>query len=231
MSELILIPCSGSKVEGSAPIQQERRATDDLNTEYTKKLKLLRNNIFNAFNLTSKVKIDEFMPAYRRYTGNIYSKIPKLAWENLKENKGLEIIIISAYYGIIYWDEPIICYNIAMSDNISPKRKLNTWWRKKGLTEIVAHFINNKEYDNVKSLLSISYQAALQGIHSKISTRWLQYEYPKLGSGSDYYRGVDIKNLLLDKNFHCPNCNFGKIRRISRIEFHCTFCDQNFQKK
>ena len=127
MKELILIPYSRNKEPCGEKYLEGREIERDLDKEYREKLYVLRKQVAEAFHINlpgGRTSREGYLrPAYQRYIGNIYSKIPHNAWNVLNKNKDLETVIVSALYGIIYWDEYIIDYNVAMSDKISEKEK------------------------------------------------------------------------------------------------------------
>ena len=62
------------------------------------------------------------MEAYERYTGTysqIYRQISSGSWEKLRKSQNLDLVIVSALYGLVRFDEPIQNYNITMKDNNS----------------------------------------------------------------------------------------------------------------
>jgi len=119
MKELILIPCSGTKHPGGRSFIQGRKITDQFTETNTELLQRLRQHVAESFGIDlPKGKNPEDGPlksAFERYSGNLYSQIPIYAWAKLKEKKDMDLVIISALYGMVYWDEPIIDYNVCQS--------------------------------------------------------------------------------------------------------------------
>lgn len=229
--ELILIPCSGRKTPDGSLSLEGRQLIEALSTPKSQKLKRLRKKVAGSFNIDLSSGSSErcLMPAYKRYSGNLYKKISSHAWEELKNREDLEVVIISALYGAIYWDEPIIDYDVDMTKNIKEGRRLNTWWRKNGLPEIVSAYIEGKDHDVVRSFLSGDYRKALLNIQEKVDPTWLLYEYPALGSGSNYYRGRDVSDAIMNRNVVCPNCSSKKTRRISKDRYGCVSCKEEYR--
>jgi cytoplasmic iron level regulating protein YaaA (DUF328/UPF0246 family) len=233
MKELIIIPCSGSKNPYGNKSVMGREITKELDTTSKQKLYRLRQMVSNFFDigLTNGMNPQSGMlkPAYKRYSGNLYNKIAESSWNKIANSKDADLVIVSALYGIIYYDEPIINYNVAMGDNTLGKQKLYTWWKQNQLEDILAEYINTKEYTLVRSFLSGDYKKALPKIESKINAHWLQYQYPNLGSGSNYYRGKDVNNIINNALKFCPKCNSRLTKRISRNEFVCENCNDSYE--
>ncbi len=226
MEELLLIPCCGSKVSGGIIGKQGRKVEDTLDESSRKRLRVLRKEVAGSFGFNFD---DEKLPAFKRYSGNLYGKISDGTWKILSQDSDLELAIISALYGVILWDEYIINYNVAMGDNIYAGRKLNTWWRQHGLADIVASFIARKKVRRVRSFLSGDYRQAVSGPMNTWDGVWLQYEYPGLGSGSNYYRGEDVTRVIRDRGIACPACASRETRRIARNSFECLECGGTYE--
>ena len=229
--ELVMIPCSGRKTPDGSLSLKGRELIEDLPSSQSQKLKRLRDHIAGSFDieLSSKSSEMSLMLAYKRYAGDLYNKISSNTWEELESRKDLEVVIISALYGAIYWDEPIIDYDVEMTENIKKRRRLNTWWRKNGLPEIVSSHIKEEDYDVVRSFLSGSYRKALLDLEKRVDPTWLLYGYPGLGSGSNHYRGKDVSDAILERNIVCPDCNSKKTRRISRKKYGCVSCGKEYR--
>jgi len=229
MNELILIPCSRSKNPGGKKSISGRKITDQLNEMNSQELYRLCQQVAISFNIDLKngknPDSELLKPAFKRYSGNLYKQIPHSAWIELDKRDDIDLVIVSALYGLIYWDEPIINYNVAMSNTIKPRRKLYNWWKQNRLENILATFLKNKKYHIVRSFLSGDYKKAIPQIESKIDCHWLHYEYPSLGFGSNYYRGKDVANVLNDIKTNCPECSSRHTRRISRNEYICESCN------
>ncbi len=227
--ELIMIPCSGRKTPEGFHSSEGRQIKGDLQPSDARKLEKLRKKVADSFNISLDSPEQSLLPAYKRYSGNLYKKISEQAWKELDNREDVELVIISALYGVIYWDEPIIHYDIELTDPIKSRRRLNTWWKKKGLTEILSNYIEGEKYDVVRSFLSGNYRKALLDLEDKVDPICLLYEYPSLGSGSNYYRGKDIDDAILDRNIVCPDCNSKKTRRISRKKYGCVSCGKEYK--
>jgi len=141
----------------------------------------------------------DYLEAYERYKGNLYSKISRSSWNKLKRSKELELIIVSALYGLVNWNEPIRNYNRTMDDHVHPRRRLNTWWSRETLSGILLDFIIANKINTVHSFLSEKYAQAVQALpfdlkHNKVEYRY--HSYSRFRSGSNYHRGVGVNTLI-----------------------------------
>jgi len=195
MKRLILIPCCARKRPGGKDVEG-RRIEGDIGSDYKEKLLGMRSTVAGSFNIDLDSG-EELLPAFVRYNGHLYSKVPNKAWENLNSMDDTEVVIISALYGLIYWDQPIINYDIEMDESIFPGRWLNTWWKNNSLSNILSDYIKENKFEKVDSLLSNNYQRAISRAERKAGIKWETYDYTGLGSGSNYHRGKDLKKLLL----------------------------------
>jgi len=140
-----------------------------------------------------------YMRAYERYCGQLYSKISRESWEKLNGHPDLSLIIVSALYGILRHDEFIRNYDRQMKDKIEG-RQLKTWWRNKGLCDILLDYVKRNKIEVVHDFLSEDYSEAIKPFQSKIKELGLRYEYHKFGSefgsGSNCYRGEEVNELI-----------------------------------
>ncbi len=231
MKELLLIPCSNSKNEGGQLDLKGRTAEENLSAVDRNRLVKMRQELASAFNVNlSKTEgtISPLMPAYRRYSGNLYGQVRDAVWTQLGDRDDVDLGIVSALYGLIYWDEPIVKYNISMRDKVRGRVKLHTWWKRNGLGEVLAEFITSNRYDRIRALLSGDYGLAVRGVEGRTDAEWLTYEYRGLGSGSNYYRGRDINRVLAD-DVTCPRCTSRSTRRVSKNDYRCNSCSSTYR--
>ncbi len=141
----------------------------------------------------------EFMRAYDRYSGNLYSKISKSSWEKLNRSQNLSLVIVSAFYGILKHNEPIRNYNRAMDREIVEGVLLKTWWKRQGLHEILLDYIAENEIKVVHDFLSKNYSEAIWPLQNKakeLGVEYVRHDYFGFGSGSNYRRGEDVEKLI-----------------------------------
>jgi cytoplasmic iron level regulating protein YaaA (DUF328/UPF0246 family) len=210
--ELIVIPCCDRKNPGGESSYKNNAKHNVLEILPRKEAAGLieaRRTIAEIKNLPAGrdlgLNIDEseihYLPAYKRYNGNLYKQISDSSWRKLLETQELDLLIISALYGIIFWDEPIRNYNLMMNGNLRPGRWLNTWWRRRGLPGYIRLVIQNQEYKKVHMLLSIPYKDAISGFRERSlrSIEFPRYDLSKYGSGSTHHRGVKVEEII--RNF------------------------------
>lgn len=180
---------------------------NNLSLEAGNKLMELRRQVGMAFNEKQGPDLGfddgepkiEYLEAYRRYQGNLYSKISKSSWNRLTQTEESKLIVVSALYGLVNWNEPIRYYDRTMDDNIRPRRKLNTWWSHGQLSDILLDFVIENRIKIVHSFLSDKYSHAVYNLSSGLVKNNVEYNfhsYPGLGSGSNYHRGNDVNALI-----------------------------------
>ncbi len=225
LNELILIPCSCKKGFNSKfedIVSCDKTFTEGLDEEYREKLNSLQKEVAESFNINLKDNEDK-IPACKIYQGKLYSQLDSDIWNDLNKDNKKEVLIVNPLYGVINWSEPIIDHNLTMEDNINSHR-LNTWWKHNGISDILANYIINKNSDLIRSLLPVSHKKSMPFIQYNIEVDWLQYDYPKLRSGSNYYRGWDLSRIIRGDDIICPECESVKTKRISKEYFGCVEC-------
>lgn len=106
-----------------------------------------------------KVKTPGFIPAYKRYHGSkrggVYPMIHKAINDGyLPEN--LDILIISAKYGLLEWAEPIEYYNQKMNDKRASELRPS-------IQSDLESFLSAKDYDQIFINLGEKYRKTLKG--------------------------------------------------------------------
>ena len=114
-----------------------------------------------------------YLPAYKRYKSRFFNGLLKAApnfWENLHQYS-VEILFVSAAYGLLLWDEPIQNYDCnflvqIQSESREKGRKLEEFW-KDTLTSTLCNFLCEAKKKNpivmIYDLLSDeSYQNAIR---------------------------------------------------------------------
>ncbi len=206
---LILIPCCGSKRSGG--ITEYNASTSILrflSNSAGEKLLQLRQELFERFSIPmgqdvivqSEIPI-EFLEAHRRYTGTysqLYREISLSSWEKVRTTSNLTLLIVSALYGLLRFDESIRNYNKAMSDKVGPF-KLKTWWKHQRLCEILLDFIRENQITEVHHVLSNDYSMALSGCKQPSGVEFLIHDFSQYGSGSNNHRGKWVNTFI--RNF------------------------------
>ena len=102
-----------------------------------------------------KDKTPELIPALMRYKGPLYTTLHKASRER-RFPKSLDILIVSAKYGLLKSDEPIEDYDQRIDDNRA--KELRPSIQKK-----FEAFLDGKDYDQLFNGLWKDYQALLEG--------------------------------------------------------------------
>lgn len=202
-------------------IHDGKNFKDNLDEEYKNKLERLQKQVAKSFNIN--LEEGKKKPAYRIYQGKLYSQLESEVWTDLQENDNKDVCIVNPVYGFIYWHESIIEHDITMEDKIGSNR-LNTWWKHNGISDILINYIINNDFDLIRSLLPVSHKKSMPFIQYNLDVDWLQYDYPKLRSGSNYYRGWDLARIIREYDILCPECESRKTKRISKEYFGCIKC-------
>jgi cytoplasmic iron level regulating protein YaaA (DUF328/UPF0246 family) len=148
----------------------------------------------------------EFLPAYSRYKGRTFSKVTEEAWTELIKKDDLDCVILSAYYGLIHYDEPIRNYEIKQVTKLPSGPTIGRFWKNSGAEHWLFDYIENNQIDDVKFVLSTSYSDIIQ--KEKLMNRLKdelgvpsEDQQFKHGGGmkSMTLRGQYINDLLLNK--------------------------------
>ncbi|MHA2032972.1 MAG: peroxide stress protein YaaA, partial [Candidatus Kariarchaeaceae archaeon] len=103
-----------------------------------------------------------FLPAYSRYKGRTFSKVTEEAWTSLIEDDNFDCVILSAYYGLIRFDEPIRNYEIKQVTKLPSGTAIGKFWKASGAENWLFDYIENNQVENVKFVLSTSYSDIIQ---------------------------------------------------------------------
>jgi len=182
-----------------------RRILDVISENYKDRLLSSRQEVAKAIGESAAPDLGSpvnergvtFLPAFKRYDGNLYRQITERTWKNLGRSNRVDVIIVSGLYGLVFWDEPIRYYNVMMNQSLWLGRRLCTWWKRHGLPEILSSIIRNIGYSEIHDFLSTHYRTAVntyQKLNPSIEAHI--HNYTGLGSGADYHRGRDINDLI-----------------------------------
>ncbi len=192
---LALIPESTRKAKGGdPPAPQAASVLADLPRETRMRLEALRGEMASA---ASEAVSDDgaYLPAYLRFQGNMYRHIPPEAWEQRSE--GVEVLIVSALYGLLASREPAVRYDCSMAEPLGSLGKLNRWWRDHGLPEILAAYVTRVGPRQVVDLLSLEYREAVSGYAARLGGIPVKtINFPGLGRGSQPRRGRIVTEVL-----------------------------------
>lgn len=192
---LVLIPESTRKAKGGDPIDPKASGVvDELPREARARLESLRGEMASAAAATIKDPA-AFLPAYRRFQGNMYRRIEQESWE--KRHEGVEVFIVSGLYGLLASREPAVAYGCSMAETLEPLGKLNRWWHDHGLPGILAEAVKKTRPRQVIDLLSLEYREAVTGYAAQapgIPARTIDFR--GLGRGSQPRRGKMVDEIL-----------------------------------
>lgn len=213
MSEvLILTPCSGSKWKGGTTIYNaDKSILNYLSNSYREHLLRLRRELFEYFSFPSGQDVGyqnqsddkiNYMEAYKRYTGmhsQLYRQVSPVSWDELKKTREkLDLVIVSALYGLVKHEEPIRWYDKTMKDD-RDGQTLKVWWRKQGLCAILMDYIERNGISEVHNVLSNDYNEALKGCFENLPIKYSYHDFSMYRSGSNAYRGKWVDNFI--RNF------------------------------
>ena len=202
--EVILIACCQRKSSGGIlDYKRPFSLNSTLSSSRIDRLMNARKELANILNLSPGLDtgFDQhnqellFLPAYQRYTGNVYKRSQFAIL--FPKTTSIRILIISAFYGLLDADDLIREYDLAMNDTLPNGTKVKTWWKRKSLGGIVEEYIRGINPSKIHDLLSGHYRDALQPWPpERLRNNMITYSYPGLGFGADWRRGNDLKSIL-----------------------------------
>ncbi len=192
---VVLIPESTRKAKGGdAASSQTASFPALLPRESRARLEALRSGMDPAAAATVPDP-GAFLPAYLRFQGNMYRRIPREAWEGRAE--GVEVVIVSGLYGLLLSREPAVAYGCSMAEELEPLGKLNRWWHDHGLPGILAEGLARLEPRRVVDLLSLEYREAVSGYATGLGRIPVTtIDFRGLGRGSQPRRGKMVAEIL-----------------------------------
>ena len=193
---LVLIPESTRKAKGGGPASAGERAFDEaLPRDVRRRLAVLQEQVLEAAP-DSVADPAAFLPAFRRYRGNMYRAIGEEAWE--RRLPGVEVLIVSGLYGVVASRDPVVQYDVSMAEPVERLGKLNRWWREHGLPAILHAYLEAVHPPEVVDLLSLEYRDAVEGYAEGLrATKVKTIDFRGLGRGSQPRRGRRVAELLL----------------------------------
>lgn len=192
---LVLIPESTRKAKGGGAAADESPSFDEpLPRDVRRRLAFLRDQVREA--APDAIRDPKaFLPAYRRFRGNMYRAIGEEAWE--RRVAGVEVLIVSGLYGLVASREPVLQYECSMAEPVGRLGKLNRWWRDHGLPAILHAYLEAVHPPEVVDLLSLEYREAVEGYAAGLrGARVRTIDFRGLGRGSQPRRGKKVTELL-----------------------------------
>ena len=216
MKTLIITASSKSKRKENHIFQKTSKPfSTSISDKSSQELLDARNSLLKEFNFpkgpdthNNLEQTDEeaFLPAYSRYKGRTFSKVTEEAWTSLIKDDNFDCVILSAYYGLIRFDEPIRNYEIKQVTKLPSGSSIGIFWKNSGAENWLFDYIKTNEVEDVKFVLSTSYSNIIQ--KEKLMNRLKnELDIPsedqqfKHGGGmkSMTLRGQYINDLLLNK--------------------------------
>jgi len=205
--KLILISCCNTKEEGgSIEYHQPSNLEKLVGTSSFQRLMAARYELACILKLAPGpdlgfIKADpalRYMPAYLRYKGVVYQR--SRIREKLPKSKPIRVLIVSTLYGLVDAYDDIRNYDLAMDETLPTGQKGFTWWKQRGLGEILCNYVNNLNPVVVHDLLTVNYRKALGSWQDCVNNIEIKpHEYPGEGIGSLSHRGYDLRAFLEDR--------------------------------
>ncbi len=174
---LILIPCSDNKQvdpeASTAPpmngVEELRRRLHALLRERLE-IRARERNLEGLFNERAPRT-----PAFRLYRGALYKELTGDWSLRVVGGDGpVEILIVSAAYGLVHPTEALATYDVKMGDRADELAKVYRFWHREGLPRLLEEYLNGSSITHVWSLLPDS-EPALQ-YHRVFKPLWVHAE-------------------------------------------------------
>ncbi|MFN4227840.1 MAG: peroxide stress protein YaaA [Candidatus Ratteibacteria bacterium] len=224
---LILIPCCKRKKEHpscdySTPLTGIEQLRNQL-LEYIKKafeLSKKPENQKGILNLNASLT-----KAIDLYNGRFY----KVAGENLRkimtgQYPSINVLIVSAFYGLAKLDEGLKLYDLRMDDKLN-NMKIYQFWQQNQLWKILQNYIVQNSISYIWSLLSFPYHCVFNDLWSQSEKLKIQVIHVKINIQSNaiiYYRAKWL-NWILDTNPNYLTLNPFPPNKIPNIPYQITY--------
>lgn len=163
---LILIPCSSSKTQPRAPAPgaEPLEGLSGMREALLSKLGPMRD--LNELPANRKGVGDPSppaVPAIDLYSGKLHTAASRsLRAVADGAHPDVEVLIVSAIYGLVRLTEPIRQYDLTMADPIGDGRRVFQYWTDAGLCNVLEAHIEEEGITNVWSLLPDSAPSSSQ---------------------------------------------------------------------
>jgi hypothetical protein len=200
---VLLIACSGTKVPGGSPwpdppvvglLDQlqpaDRTVVLSMRRSLASRAKAVAGPDLGRTSLRAR-----YRPASLRYDGNLYRRVTQDLWPKQGDSC---VIIVSALYGLVLPWEPIQDYDLSMKSPFGYRTPVHTVWRQAHFGAVFEQWAAAHGIRAVIDLLTKEYRAALDDLTNlyQLGIKRVLFEYPCRGSGANYDRGDDLKELL-----------------------------------
>ena len=192
---VVLIPESTRKARGGSPGAPEVDSiAAALPPSIRAKLEGLRDEVLQK-SPKGSVRPGGLFPAYRRFQGNMYMSIPEEAWTQRAPN--VEIVIASGLRGLVASRDTVPAYALSMAEPTPPFGKMNRWWHDRGLSGILASYLDSIQPRVVVDLLSLEYRQSVAGYAAGLKGIDVRtVDFPGMGRASQPLRGEQIARIL-----------------------------------
>jgi len=194
---LVLIPCSSAKESRSSSLKPENPVEGILP---------LREHMVG---LVGDIASGTAVPAVSLYDGALYKKCRE-SIEAIASGQypDVDLLIVSAYYGIVHPAEPIAKYDLHMGNEVAGT-KVYRLWQQFGLGTVLEDYVRRRKIVNVWSLLSNShpysqYQQALNPFWKNMKGEVIcrQVTVPGDGQNNPKRRGEWLEQVLTSSPHH-----------------------------
>lgn len=189
---LVLVPCSERKESRSSKIEPQSPITEILT---------LRERMVE---FVGDITMGPAVPAVSLYNGALYNQCQG-SMEAVASGRhpGIDLLIVSAYYGLVHPAEPIAGYNLHMGNEVGGV-KVYRLWQQLGVGTVLEDYVRRQEITHVWSLLASQYQKALNPFWRNLKGKvdcW-QVIVPGGGQSNPYRRGEWLEQVLMTSPYH-----------------------------
>ena len=184
MKNLFVIPCCKRKIRGGEARNENTPLTYFEDIDQVPNLVNARNEKINSNNLDHP---DILLKAWDRYDGTIYRKLKEgqQRIDKLMAKGCLDIVIVSALYGVINYNTPIANYDLAMK-----QEDIIHWGNS--ISEAINNYCINHKIDEVFTFLAPTTYYPV----TNRSLRDHQKSWPVDPNGNAYHGAKNVYNHL-----------------------------------
>lgn len=189
---LVLVPCSERKEPRSSRIEPGSPVAG---------IVPLRERMME---LKEDITSGPAVPAVSLYDGTLYNQC-RGSMEAVASGRypEIDLLIVSAYYGLVHPAEPIAGYNLHMGDKVGGV-KVYRLWQQLGVGTVLEDYVRRQEITHIWSLLASQYQKALNPFWRNLKGKvdcW-QVIVPRGGQSNPYRRGEWLEQVLMTSPHH-----------------------------